>query len=199
MRVRAAAPDAALLALSATEVWATRSFGGTIALVFACLGTAALLVRHRFPPAAFAATLPALALGYIWFSPMGALYEVSARRTPRERERGLLRRTTRDLPPLPWWASGRALLIGGCALLAAAVSFAPWPFRDPVSWTLSDTILSVMLSALLAVAPTALGLLAASRSELGGRLDELAASRERERALAADQAVRAGQARPRDA
>nr|WSX79356.1 sensor histidine kinase [Streptomyces sp. NBC_00899] len=185
MNLRAAAPDLALLALSATEVWATRSFGGPVALGFACLGTAALPARHRFPLAAFAATLPALALGYIWFAPMGALYEIAAGR-PR-----------RAYGPraLPWrWPASlrvppRAALIGGCALLATVVNFVPWPFRDPVGWALSDTILAVMLSALLAVAPTALGLLAASRRELGGRLDELAASREREHALAAEQAV----------
>ncbi|NUS10765.1 MAG: histidine kinase, partial [Streptomyces sp.] len=187
MRLRAAAPDTALLALSATEVWATRSFGGPVALVFACLGTAALPLRHRFPFAAFAATLPALALGYIWFSPMGTLYGISAGGaarvlgTPPDRPDGS--------PPRPWRASGRALLIGGCALLTAVVSVVPWPFRDPVSWSLSDTILAVMLSALLALAPTALGLLASSRRELTGRLDELAASREREHALAAEQAV----------
>ncbi|WP_333766717.1 sensor histidine kinase [Streptomyces sp. IBSBF 2435] len=192
MRLRSAAPDAALLALSATEVWATRSFGGHLALVFACLGTAALLVRRRFPLAAFAATLPALALGYIWFSPMGTLYEISAGRPGHLPAQGL--RIARGIPPGGRWptsrrVSARAALIGGCALLAAVVSFAPWPFRDPVRWTLSSTILAVMLSALLAVAPTALGLLAASRRELAARLDELAASRERERSLAAEQAV----------
>ncbi|CAG7625351.1 sensor histidine kinase [Actinacidiphila bryophytorum] len=181
MKLRSTAPDAALLALSATEVWATRSFGGPVALGFACLGTAALPVRHRFPLAAFAATLPALALGYIWFSPMGALYEIAAGRTGRS--------PAHTRWPASWRVTARAALTGGCALVAAVVNFVPWPFRDPVSWTLSDTILAVMLSALLAVAPTALGLLAASRRELGGRLDELAASREREHALAADQAV----------
>ncbi|MFI0719967.1 sensor histidine kinase [Streptomyces sp. NPDC021224] len=186
MRLRAAAPDTALLALSATEVWATRSFGGPVSLVFACLGTAVLPLRHRFPLTAYAATLPALALGYIWFSPMGTLYEVSAGGAARER--GTLPRRTRR-PAMYGWLSGRALLIGGCALLAAVVNLVPWPFRDPVTWSLSDTILAVMLSALLAVAPTALGLLASSRRELSGRLAELAASREREHALAAEQAV----------
>lgn len=216
MKPRAAVPDIALLALSATEVWATRSFGGPVALGFACLGTAALPARHRFPLAAFAATLPALALGYIWFSPMGTLYEISAGRAGRFPAPGTRAshrpqtapgmrtapgpgtsqgpRTARDTTRRRRWrpfprVSARAALIGGCALLAAAVSFTPWPFRDPVGWTLSDTILAVMLSALLAVAPTALGLLAASRRELAGRLDELAASRERERSLAAEQAV----------
>lgn len=187
MRLRAAAPDIALLALSATEVWATRSFGGPVALGFACLGTAALPVRHRFPLAAFAATLPALALGYIWFSPMGALYEIAAGRPGRFPAQG--RRAPRPWWPASWRVTARAALIGGCALLAAVVNFVPWPFRDPVGWTLSETILAVMQSALVAVAPTALGLLAASRRELGGRLGELATSREREYSLAAEQAV----------
>ncbi|SHK95457.1 sensor histidine kinase [Actinacidiphila paucisporea] len=192
MNLRAAAPDAALLALSATEVWATRSFGGSVALGFACLGTAALLLRRRFPLTAFTLTLPALALGYIWFSPMGTLYEVSAGRPGRFPTQGP--RMARAVPRrIPWPAfrrvPAREALIGGCALVTAVVGFVPWPFRDPVGWTLSDTILALMLSALLAVAPTALGLLASSRRELAGRLDELAASRERERSLAAEQAV----------
>ncbi|MFI0896777.1 sensor histidine kinase [Streptomyces sp. NPDC020983] len=186
MRFRATAPDAALLALSATEVWATRSFGGPVALAFACLGTAALPLRRRFPLTAYTATLPALALGYIWFSPMGTLYEISAGGAARVR-RLLPRRTRR--PAADGWLSGRALLIGGCALVATVVNLVPWPFREPVAWSLSDTILAVMLSALLAVAPTALGLLASSRRELTRRLAELAASREREHALAAEQAV----------
>jgi signal transduction histidine kinase len=177
-------PDAALLALSAVEVWATRSFGGPVALGFACLGTFALLFRHRFPLTALAATLPALALGYIWFSPMGALYQVAADRPERNRaQRWWVSRR------LPEGISPRAVLIGGCALTVAVVSCVPWPFREPVSWALSDTILAVMLSALLAVAPTALGLLGYSRRELAARLAELAASRERERALDAEKAV----------
>ncbi|MEW2517840.1 sensor histidine kinase [Actinacidiphila alni] len=178
-RPRVALPDAALLALSVTEVWATRSYGGPVALGFACLGTVALLFRHRFPLAAFAATLPALSLGYIWFSPMGTLYGIAAGGTDRRSGSAW---QGRAIP-------GRTLLIGGCALLAATVSFVPWPFRAPVGWGLSDTILAVMLSALLAVAPTALGLFAASRRELAGKLEELAASRERESVLAAEQAV----------
>jgi signal transduction histidine kinase len=184
VKARAALPDTSLLALSATEVWATRSFGGTVSLGFACLGTAALPFRRRFPLGAFAATLPALALGYIWFSPMGTLYEISARTPGGGPAAGQWTVLPGGLLP-----TRRTVLTASCAVLAFAVSFAPWPFRDPVSWDLSSTILAVMLSALLAVAPTALGLLAASRRELADRLADLAASRERERALAAEQAV----------
>ncbi|MEV6009354.1 sensor histidine kinase [Streptomyces sp. NPDC051976] len=196
---RTALLDAALLALSATEVWATRSFGGPVSLAFACLGTAALLVRRRFPLTAFAATLPALALGYIWFSPMGTLYMVAAH--PPEQNRAQGGRGAPDGPGhLPDRVTGggvssRALLIGACGVVAGVVSFVPWPFRAPASWALSDTILALMLSALIAGAPIALGLLAASRRELAGRLAELAASREREHALAAEQAVARERAR----
>lgn len=215
VKPRVALPDAALFALSATEVWATRSFAGPVSFAFASLGTAALLIRHRFPLLAFAATLPALSLGYIWFSPMGALYEIAAGGPDRNRAQGwpfspapslappvrtpatpLAPPDTTSLTPSPGVPRTgerviprRALVIGGCALLAAVVSCVPWPFRAPESWGLSETILAVMLSALLALAPTALGLFAASRRELAGRLKELAASRERESALAAEQAV----------
>jgi signal transduction histidine kinase len=91
--------------------------------------------------------------------------------------------------------SPRTLLIGACGVVAGVVSFVPWPFRAPASWALSDTILALMLSSLIAGAPIALGLFAASRRELAGRLAELAASREREHALAAEQAVARERAR----
>jgi signal transduction histidine kinase len=201
---RAALPDAALFALSATEVAATRSYGGSVSFAFACLGTVALLFRHRFPLTAFAAALPALSLGYIWFAPMGTLYAIAAGGSDGDHAQGWpFSRAAAARPTLSASAppdaallrtgeramSGRALVIGGCALLTATVSCVPWPFRTPVGWGLSDTILAVMLSSLLALAPTALGLFAASRRELAGRLAELAAGRERESALAAEQAV----------
>lgn len=205
--LRAALPEAALLAVCATEVWATRSFGGPVSFGFACLGTAALLIRRRFPLTAFAATLPALSLGYIWISPMAALYVIASAAPTGDRAQGwpfspappsrtapAARSHRTGFPPPAGrppqrGIAPRALLIGGCALVAAVVSCVPWPSRAPVSWALSDTILAVMLSSLLAIAPTALGLFAASRRELARRVEELAASRERESTLAAEQAV----------
>ncbi|MDJ0340034.1 histidine kinase [Streptomyces sp. H10-C2] len=179
MRVRPAVPQAALIALSATEVWATRSMGGSLALAVACTATAALLVRRRLPLLAFAATLPALSLGYVWLAPMAALYQVASGGTGRA---------------APGWpgrsrVTPRMWVTGGCAAAVAVVSFVPWPWLGTIDWEPAPTILALLLSALLATAPTALGLLGASRQELAARLDELAESREREHRLAAEQAV----------
>ncbi|MFI9104398.1 sensor histidine kinase [Streptomyces fildesensis] len=183
MRLRPAVLDAALIALSATEVWATRSMGGSLSLAVACTATAALLVRRRFPLLAFAATLPALSLGYVWLAPMAALYQVASGGTGR---------TARDANggtgPGPR-VTPRMWVIGGCATAVAVVSFVPWPWLGTIDWEPAPTILALLLSALLATAPTALGLLSSSRRELAARLAELAESREREGRLAAEQAV----------
>lgn len=192
MRMRPALPGAALIALSAAEVWATRSLGGSHSLAVACTATAALLVRRRLPLLAFAATLPALSLGYVWLAPMAALYQVASRGTGRTAppdtpdSSGALRDSS--VTPRMW-------VIGGCAALVAVVSFVPWPWLGTIDWAPAATILALLLSALLATAPTALGLLSASRRELAGRLAELAASREREERLAAEQAVAQERAR----
>lgn len=183
MRLRPAVPEAALV-LSASEVWATRSMGGSLSLAVACAATAALLVRRRFPLPAFLATLPALSLGYVWLAPMAALYQVASGGTGRTAAAGAgAGSLARPLVTPRMW------VVGGCATAVAVVSFVPWPWLGTVDWQPAATILALLLSALLATAPTALGLLGASRRELAARLDELAASREREGRLAAEQAV----------
>nr|WP_275405957.1 MULTISPECIES: histidine kinase [unclassified Streptomyces] len=181
--MRPAVLDAALIALSATEVWATRSMGGSLSLAVACTATAALLVRRRFPLLAFAATLPALSLGYVWLAPMAALYQVASGGTGRTAPDA--NGSTRSRPRV----TPRMWVIGGCAAAVAVVSFVPWPWLGTIDWEPAPTILALLLSALLATAPTALGLLSSSRRELAARLAELAASREREARLAAEQAV----------
>ncbi|MCM2428318.1 sensor histidine kinase [Streptomyces sp. RKAG337] len=183
MRLRPAVLDAALIALSATEVWATQSMGGSLSLAVACTATAALLVRRRFPLLAFAATLPALSLGYVWLAPMAALYQVASGGTGRTAPdtNGGTGSGPRVTP--------RMWVIGGCAAAVAVVSFVPWPWLGTIDWEPAPTILALLLSALLATAPTALGLLSSSRRELAARLAELAESREREGRLAAEQAV----------
>ncbi|MEU3459896.1 histidine kinase [Streptomyces sp. NPDC006733] len=182
MRLRPAVTEAVLIALSASEVWATRSLGGSLSLAVACTATAALLVRRRFPLLAFAATLPALSLGYVWLAPMAALFQVAYGGTGRTAPAGAGAATGPRVTPRMW-------VVGGCAAAVAVVSFVPWPWLGTVDWEPAATILALLLSALLATAPTALGLLGASRRELAARLAELAESREREGRLAAEQAV----------
>ncbi|MFD8074072.1 sensor histidine kinase [Streptomyces sp. NPDC059718] len=189
MRLPRAAVDGCLVAVAATEAWATRSLGGPLALSAAYVAAGALALRRRLPLTVLLATLPALSLGYVWLAPMAALYTIAADGAALTvaRARRLLRRG----PPLP----GRRripppmVVTLGSAAAVAFVSFFPWPWIGEVDWAPAATVLAVLLSALLAVAPTALGLLAASRRELAARLAELAESRERERRLAAERAV----------
>lgn len=163
-RWRPVALDSALVALTAVEAWATRSMGGPYALTAGCVAAGALALRRRLPLPVFAVTLPALSLGYMWLAPMAALYTVAA-------------------------GERRRAIVAGCAAAVAVVSFFPWPWLGHVDWEPAATVLAGLLSLLLATAPTTLGLLAQSRRELTGRLAELAAGRERERQLAAAQAV----------
>ncbi|MFF7213303.1 sensor histidine kinase [Streptomyces sp. NPDC008238] len=189
MRLPRAAVEGCLVAVAAAEAWATRSLGGPLALTAAYAAAGALALRRRLPLTVLLATLPALSLGYVWLAPMAALYTIAADggALTVARARRLLRRG----PPLP---GGRRIppsmvvTCGGAAAIAF-VSFFPWPWIGEVDWAPAATVLAVLLSALLAVAPTALGLLAASRRELSARLAELAESRERERRLAAERAV----------
>ncbi|MFB7291055.1 sensor histidine kinase [Actinacidiphila glaucinigra] len=190
MRLRRAAVDGGLVAVAAAEAWATRSLGGPLALTAAYAAAGALALRRRLPLTVLLATLPALSLGYVWLAPMAALYTIAADGgAPTVAcTRRLLRRGTVPLPGRRGITPPTAVTWGGAAAVAF-VSFFPWPWIGEVDWAPAATVLAVLLSALLAVAPTALGLLTASRRELAARLAELAESRERERRLAAERAV----------
>ncbi|MEU4095082.1 histidine kinase [Streptomyces sp. NPDC026673] len=192
MRLPRVAVDGCLVAVAATEAWATRSLGGPFALTAAYAAAGALAFRRRLPLTVLLATLPALSLGYVWLAPMAALYGVAADGATLTVARAR-RLTRRGHGPQPH--PGRRRLAPhmaitlGCAAAVAFVSFFPWPWIGEVDWAPAATVLAVLLSALLAVAPTTLGLLTASRRELAARLAELAESRERERRLAAERAV----------
>jgi signal transduction histidine kinase len=191
VRLSRAAVDGCLVAVAATEAWATRSLGGPFALTAAYVAAGALAFRRRLPLTVLLATLPALSLGYVWLAPMGALYTVAADggALTVARARRLVRRGHRPQRPGGRRLEPHMVVTLGCAAAVAFVSFFPWPWIGEVDWAPAATVLAVLLSALLAVAPTALGMLTASRRELAARLAELAESRERERRMAAERAV----------
>ncbi|MGW8995200.1 sensor histidine kinase, partial [Streptomyces zhihengii] len=130
------------------------------ALVVACL----LPLRWRFPRCVLLLALPTLVTGELWLPAMAALHALAA----SERSRRIA-------------AAGAAAV--------AVVSFVPWRAPGDYVWTVPETVLGVLLSGLLAVAPAALGRLARARRELAARLGELALSQERERRHAAEQAA----------
>ncbi|NBM18621.1 histidine kinase [Streptomyces sp. GC420] len=162
--------NAAVLALCVLETLALRDYLSDAQLAGALLTAGALTLRRRFPRTVMVLALPSLASGYLWLPVIFALCTLAARARHR------------------WEPAAGALAV-------AVVSFVPWPWLGEVSWSWQDTTLAALFSGLLATAPAALGLLFRKRGELALRLAELTASRERERALAAQQAVAAERAR----
>lgn len=150
-------------AVAATEVWATRSLGGPLALTAGCLAVAALPLCRRRPLPVLFATLPALSLGYVWLAPMTALYWVAQ-------------------------LTGRVTVVASAALVAL-VSFVPWPHLGPVSWSPSSVALALMFSGMLAGPPVVLARLVATRRELQERMAELMLARVREHTLTTQQTV----------
>ncbi|MEV0261663.1 histidine kinase [Streptomyces sp. NPDC050617] len=131
---------------------------------------AVLLWRRRFPVAVFAATLPGIYIGYIWFAPMIALYTVAARRTDRR-------------------------LLAAAGVLLVLAHFLPYPLSELTWDEPRQTALAMVDACVSAAAPVALGLLTRTRRELAARLAELTRSRAREDRLLADQVVATERAR----
>ncbi|MFF7728437.1 sensor histidine kinase [Streptomyces sp. NPDC008001] len=140
------------------------------ALGVSLAAAAALLWRRRFPVTVFAATLPGIYIGYIWFAPMIALYTVATRRTDRR-------------------------LLAGAATLLAAAHFLPYPISELSFDDRRELALKFVDAWVTAATPIALGLLTRTRRELGARLDELTRSRAREDRLLADQVLATERAR----
>ncbi|GGR14718.1 sensor histidine kinase [Streptomyces netropsis] len=134
------------------------------------LAAVALLWRRRFPLTVFAATLPGIYIGYIWFAPMVALYTIAVRRPDR-----------------------RLLVV--CGLLLATAHFLPYPISELSFDDRRETALFLVDALVTAATPIAVGLLTRTRRELAARLDELTRSRAREDRLLSDQVLATERAR----
>ncbi|WP_437112807.1 sensor histidine kinase [Streptomyces syringium] len=134
------------------------------------LAAVALLWRRRFPLTVFAATLPGIYIGYIWFAPMVALYTIAVRRPDR-----------------------RLLVV--CGVLLATAHFLPYPISDLSFDDRRETALFLVDALVTAATPIAVGLLTRTRRELAARLDELTRSRAREDRLLSDQVLATERAR----
>ncbi|QLY28327.1 two-component sensor histidine kinase [Nocardia huaxiensis] len=148
--------DVALMALAALDAgWATAELGHQerTAAVIAC---AALLFRRRWPLAAFALTLPAIALTELLVAPAVALYTLGRRTRNR-------------------W------LLAGCAIVAAVVVMASGPFDSDIPRT--HLVVQGVYAAAWAAAPILFGQLVRARDELAQRLVEIEEVRDHERRL----------------
>ncbi|MFD9032141.1 sensor histidine kinase [Streptomyces sp. NPDC059567] len=179
------AVDAAFVAVAAAELGTVLGRIGPAAVGVYSLAVASLAVRRRWPLAVVLTTLPAAVHGYLWLAPMIAL-GTAASLLPRRR------------------------VVYGCAALMFLAPFVQveeaeeaGPAREEWAvdeWAEDDFPMDEWADALLGHAlfcagPTALGRLARTRRELATHLAELVASRERERAVAAERAVVAERAR----
>ncbi|MFD7235626.1 sensor histidine kinase [Streptomyces syringium] len=169
-RLPAALPVVVPMLFAAMDALLVNGTGLGLELGVSLLAAVALLWRRRFPLTVFAATLPGIYIGYIWFAPMVALYTIAVRRPDR-----------------------RLLVV--CGVLLATAHFLPYPISDLSFDDRRETALFLVDALVTAATPIAVGLLTRTRRELAARLDELTRSRAREDRLLSDQVLATERAR----
>ncbi|MEV8021850.1 histidine kinase [Streptomyces sp. NPDC086554] len=155
------------LSIGDTIVWIGSMHASALGVAIGLVGAFALLARRRAPVAVLLATVPGTYLGTGWFAGLAALYTVARLR------------------------SERSLLIA-CALLAAVAQYLPYPLGllAEEGWENRSAE-----SALMVLAPVALGRAVALQAELATGLRELTESRAREHQLVARQVLATERAR----
>ncbi|RSM45782.1 two-component sensor histidine kinase [Amycolatopsis balhimycina DSM 5908] len=153
-RTQALLADAGLLALAALDAGFNQP-GRAWEIGTAVLAVAALLLRRRWPVAAFALTLPALALVGSVIATLIALYAVALRYSNR-------------------------YLLTGCGILAAAGYLFP---GLEYQYPRADLVLTGIYATMTAAAPIFFGRLVHAQRELALRLEDIRAAREHERLL----------------
>ncbi|MGI5452477.1 sensor histidine kinase [Streptomyces sp. CA-249302] len=157
-RVPAPVVDGLVVAVAGLDVWFGLWDDSPFAVAVAVAGCAALVLRRRFPLAVFLCTLPASLMQDIVFAPFAALFTLAERSRNRR-------------------------LLGGCALLFALTSAAPWPLDDLTSRDRTWTLVNFFYMLATAAAPVLLGQLVQARRDLSRRLAEIEEAREHERLL----------------
>ncbi|MFV2117749.1 sensor histidine kinase [Streptomyces sp. Act-28] len=163
MRWRRSTVERVLVAASVAELLTVTDLFTALPLAVCAAALLSLPLRRRLPMATLCATLPSMLVGFLWLSPMVAMFEVASGRSRR--------RTA-----------------VACVLVFAAGA-CPWPVGEFAALTREEILTSVEAAALMSMGPTALGLLAATRVELRARLADLTATREREQRLESERAV----------
>lgn len=154
---RTVAVEGVLIAAAALDIFVNMWSDAPAGIVLGVVGCVVLPLRHRFPRAVFALTLPAAALEAALVAPFVALYVLATRSRDRR-------------------------VLGVCAVLFALASAAPSPFDDePVA--ASDTLVYLAYGLATAAVPVLLGELVRTRRELSQRLEEIEEAKEHERVL----------------
>ncbi|OMI33344.1 sensor histidine kinase [Streptomyces sparsogenes] len=172
MSVRAPrwAPLVVPVALAVADALLVNGVTPGLELNVSLVAAAALLLRRRLPLTVFLVTLPGILIGYVWFSPMIALYTVAVRRPDRR-------------------------LLAFSALLLAIAHFVPWPVSDFEPTAYRENTLTLIDASVTSVGPIALGLLVRTRGELAARVEELTRSRRHADELLAQQVLSTERAR----
>lgn len=158
-RVPAWAVDVGLVALAVLDAWINLYDEG-IPLAWSCvaLGSAALVLRRRFPLTVFLLTLPMTLFMDVAVAPIAALYTLAA--------------STRNRP-----------LLAGCALLNAVAGTLAWPLSDAFTGDRTWTLVQFVYTLATAIAPVLFGQLVQARHDVARQLVEVEEAREHERAL----------------
>ncbi|KUN56042.1 histidine kinase [Streptomyces canus] len=166
MRIRPALLDAALVAVSLTDVWVHVDTDERVRMACALLATASLTLRRRLPWLTFLLTLPTTLFTDAVFATLAALYTLASL-------------TRRRLP------------LACCALAVAVCDLTAWSWSTPEFADLSDPfdLITLTYSLATAAAPVFLGQLVQARRELSLRLAEISQTREHERMLLAQRVL----------
>ncbi|MFD2688829.1 sensor histidine kinase [Streptomyces phyllanthi] len=157
-RIPAPVVDGVVAVVAVLDVLFNLEYTGRLEQATAALACAALAVRRRFPLPVFLLTLPASLMLDIVFAPFAALFTLAERSRDRR-------------------------LLGGCAVLFAVASAAPWPLDDLSSHERTWTLVYFFYTLATAAAPVLLGQLVQARRDLARRLVEIEEAREHERLL----------------
>ncbi|MFI8932224.1 sensor histidine kinase [Streptomyces sp. NPDC053474] len=153
------AVDAGLVVLAALDAWINLLGEGT-PVMWACAaaGSVSLLLRRRFPLAAFLLTLPMTLFMDVAVAPIAALYTLAA--------------STRNRP-----------LLAGCALLNATAATVLWPWSDAFDGDRTWTLVQFVYTLATAFVPVLFGQLVQARHDVARQLVEVKEARQHERAL----------------
>ncbi|RDV44895.1 two-component sensor histidine kinase [Leifsonia sp. ku-ls] len=157
-RLPAWAVDLLAVAVAAADAWLYTTDADALTLGVCALACAALLIRRRWPLAAFALTLPAALVANILAAPVIALFALAVR-------------------------TRRRWLLFVCGALFAAAEAVGWPVTTQFTVDQNWTALTFVYQLATAAAPILLGQLVQTTADLRARIAEAETTKRHEREL----------------